>query len=320
MNDAHGETLGRMTDEPIGDGVAPAAATEAPALPVTPPGEPDSPKMADLPAGTPTEVGSASAHGVGAVRSTDSVRSELVEFLNKDESRLGEVYRLLERGLSADEIASELKVTTSSFVWNYNQTLKALLDGDLPQKPTVVLGVGRKFRALVKRGGLSPNTTKYLQANLAELERLADDPTARVVESEEVKQQTEAAESQNVVGIYAYALPHYLRYPFNPDTGHTLLKVGRSDSDVIQRFRNQVRTTALPEEPVLLRIYKTDGRSNGDTEKTFHDLLVAAGHGRSAVKTAGREWFVTSTRFLDAVGRALEMPVIVVNEGVLDDD
>lgn len=172
----------------------------------------------------------------------------------------------------------------------------------------------------MKDDRFSPDTKRYLQTNLAELERRADDPTARVVESEEAKQQTEAAESQNVVGIYAYALPHYLRYPFDPDSGHTLLKVGRSDSDVIQRFKNQVRTTALPEEPVLLRIYRTDGRVNAETEKTFHDLLVAAGHGRSVAKTAGREWLLTSTRFLDAVAKALSMPIIVVNEGVIDDD
>jgi hypothetical protein len=50
---------------------------------------------------------------------------------------------------------------------------------------------------------------------------------------------------------------HYLRFPYDQLSGRTLMKVGRSDRDVIKRFREQIRTTALPEEPVLLRIYET---------------------------------------------------------------
>ena len=113
-----------------------------------------------------------------------------------------------------------------------------------------------------------------------------------------------------------YALPHYLRYPFEPDSGRTLMKVGRSDSDVIQRFKNQTRTTALPEEPILVRIYRTDlsGGGNGQVESDFHRLLEAADHTRSVARTAGREWFVTSTRFLDEVARVMRLPVVVVNE------
>ena len=105
-----------------------------------------------------------------------------------------------------------------------------------------------------------------------------------------------------------YALPHYLRYPFDTATGRTLMKVGRSDSDVIVRFRNQTRTTALPEEPILLRIYRTEPGVNQAVESSFHRLLEAANHDRSVARTAGREWFVTSTRFLDEVARVHKLP------------
>jgi hypothetical protein len=98
------------------------------------------------------------------------------------------------------------------------------------------------------------------------------------------------------------------------------MKVGRSDSDVIVRFRSQIRTTALPEEPILLRVYRTDGATAAPVEKAFHRLLEAADHNRSIARTAGREWFVTSTRFLDEVARVLNLTIVSVNSAAVDDD
>jgi hypothetical protein len=121
-------------------------------------------------------------------------------------------------------------------------------------------------------------------------------------------------------GSTVLALPHYLRYPFDPDTGRTLMKVGKSDSDVIVRFRNQTRTTALPEEPILLRIYRTEAQDGARVENSFHRLLEAADHNRSVARTAGREWFVTSTRFLDEVANVLRLPAVVVNNSTVEDD
>ena len=81
---------------------------------------------------------------VGPVQPTDDVRAELAVLLEADESRLGEVYRGLRRGLDAGTIADELGVATSNFVWNYERLVRALLDGDLPKAPTVALGAGPK--------------------------------------------------------------------------------------------------------------------------------------------------------------------------------
>ena len=66
------------------------------------------------------------------------------------------------------------------------------------------------------------------------------------------------AEASGVAGIYVYTLPHYLRYPFDPDTGKTMLKVGHSSKDAHYRATSQGRLTALPEDPILLRIYPAD--------------------------------------------------------------
>lgn len=251
---------------------------------------------------------------LGPVRPSDEVRAELVELLQRDESRTGDVFRGLAQGLTADEIATDLGISTSNFVWNYDRVGRALVDGDLPTAPTVALAAARKFRAVLKTARLSPPARRFLELNLAELERRANDETARVVEVQRAQEHTEVAEARNDVGIYVYALPHYLRYPFDSTSGRTLMKVGRSDSDVIIRFRNQTRTTALPEEPILLRIYRTDAHSTAPIESNFHRLLEAADHHRSVARTAGREWFVTSTRFLDEVARVMGLGLVIVNE------
>lgn len=44
---------------------------------------------------------------VDGARPSEAVRTELREILARDDSRVGEVYRGLQRGLSPDEIANE---------------------------------------------------------------------------------------------------------------------------------------------------------------------------------------------------------------------
>lgn len=209
---------------------------------------------------------------------------------------------------------------SSGFVWNYGRLARALVDGDLPTAPTVALAAARRFRSILRTASLSEATRSYLETNLDELERRANDVERREQEVQRAQEQTQRAEARNEIGIYVYALPHYLRYPFEPDSGRTLLKVGRSDSDVIVRFRTQTRTTALPEEPILLRIYRTPGAATAPVESKFHRLLEAADHSRSVARSAGREWFLTSTRFLDEVARLLGLEVDVVNDSEIIDD
>lgn len=156
-------------------------------------------------------------------------------------------------------------------------------------RPTVALQVARKFRSILKTAALSLDARAYLETNPGELERRANDETAQVVEVRRAQHQTQAAEARNDTGIYVYALPRYLRYPFEPDSGRTLMNVGRSNRDIIQRFRSQTRTTALPEEPILLRIYRTDEARAALAETDFHRLLAAADHNSKVTRSAGRE-------------------------------
>ncbi len=253
----------------------------------------------------------------GAVQPSGEVRKELQAYLEADSSRVGEVYRLIEEGLAADAIAERLEGGAAG-AWQYRRMVRALLDGSLPTAPTVALAAARRYRTVLRAPALSGAARTYLQANLDELERRANDPARLDEEAQRASEQTQQAEARNEVGVYVYALPHYIRHPYDQASGRTLLKVGRSDRDVIMRFRNQTRTTALPEEPILLRIYRTEGDSAASAETTFHRLLDAADHSRTIGKSAGREWFLTHTRFLDEIARTLGLHVDLINEAEFD--
>lgn len=242
------------------------------------------------------------------------VDNELRQYLEADVTRLGDVYRGLERGLTAEEIADELDVSTSNFVWNYGKIIAALLERDLPTAPVVTLNVVRRYRSLLKKGTWSTEARARLEQDLEVMESRAGDADALAAESEAARQQTEAAEEAARTGIYVYALPHYLRFPFDPESGRTLLKVGRSDRDIMQRLREQTRTTALPEEPVLLRVYPTGEDDTAEIEAKMHRTLRAFDHGRSAQRMAGREWFLSTTTALDALADLMGLVIEVVND------
>lgn len=248
---------------------------------------------------------------------SDSVRQELIDFLNEDETRLGQVYRGLDEGLSAEQIAKSLGLATPNFVWNYSAMVTALLDGSLPSGPTVALQVARKFRKIIATADLSAEAVSFLQANQALLESLADNTASLKQEEEQALRATEAAERTRSPGVYVYALPHYLRYPYDPATGRTLLKVGYTENSAIQRFLDQTRTTALPEEPVLLRIYASENAQ--EMEKKFHSVLTAFDHSKEVERTAGKEWFLTTLGHLDAVASALGLPIDIVTDLGSDD-
>jgi hypothetical protein len=144
---------------------------------------------------------------------------------------------------------------------------------------------------------------------LSILETRAADPNARAAEEKRAVDVSVEVEEHAVPGIYVYALPHYVRHPYDEESHRTLLKVGMANRSVIRRFREQTRTTALPEDPVLLRVYMTGDDDAPEKERVFHRLLEAADHDRSTARTGGTEWFLTSVRFLDEVALTLGLEI-----------
>ena len=245
----------------------------------------------------------------GEARPNPGVRDELQGILESDETAIGDLWRRIAAGESDEQIQEARGAGYPNFIWHYKRFYKALLEGDLPTAPTVASAVARRYRTVLRTAGLSQSAQEYLLANLAVLERTAANEAALQVEDTEARAATQTAEAEGTPGIYVYTLPHYLRHPFEAESDRTLFKVGHSNRSVIQRFRQQTRTTALPEEPILVRIYPTDADDSLAKEQRFHRLLAAADHERSAARTGGTEWFLTSVRFLDEVADVLGLEV-----------
>lgn len=241
---------------------------------------------------------------------SSAVRLEIEAYLATDESLLGEIWRSDQQGLSDEEIQKSRGATYPNFIWNYRNHLKSLLSGTLSNGPALLRTTGQIFNRVLKHASLSDDGQQYIKQMLEEIERRIASREDREKEESVAVAATKEIEGQGRAGVYVYSLMHYLRYPYDPNSGRTLLKVGRSDRDVIRRFREQTRTTALPEEPVLLRIYETGAENPADIEHRIHAFLEAADHDRSSARTGGTEWFLTNLKFLDHIASTMNLQIL----------
>ena len=113
-----------------------------------------------------------------------------------------------------------------------------------------------------------------------------------------------------------WAVPTYLIVPAKVDPERFWLKIGQTGRVVSKRVSEQLRSTAMPEDPVILRVY-TDPKGEAVSsevdysalEKKFHKLLMSAGHSKTSAKSGGTEWFATTLEFLDEIAETLELDI-----------
>ncbi|WP_235737742.1 GIY-YIG nuclease family protein [Nocardioides alcanivorans] len=239
-------------------------------------------------------------------------RAEVEALLREDTTLLGRYWGYLQEDLPKEQMAEREAIETTGWTSNYAFLLSVVRDGEVTTKPSVARGAAGRLRAWLRSKPLSEQLREEFTKQERVLAAVAEDRVAQASEDEEAHRSTVEAESANVPGIYVYTLPHYLRHPYEPDTGRTLLKVGHSAVDAVHRAGAQSRFTALPEDPVLLRVYPC--AQSLVVERRFHAWLEDADHQRPRSTRAGREWFVTSTKFLDRVARVMDLEVQVVNE------
>lgn len=256
----------------------------------------------------------------------DMYRKEVKRALNEDETRLGEVWRL--REMSKEEIAKELNVKTTGFVYNYRSRIEAIVKDIVPRSPSVAQHYARALQGFAKRHqqSLSPSTYLELWKRADECNSRANDPVRLEEEEQKLALQTNAAKKKAVPGIYVYALPHYLRHPVvktsedDETDDRTYLKVGMSEKDAIKRFQEQRSSTMLPEKPRLLRIYVgSNGIDIAEVEKKIHSHLEAAEYFRNSERGAGTEWFLTHLKFLDSTTELLGLKIHFAFENSDDD-
>lgn len=237
-------------------------------------------------------------------------RAEVERLLDADETVLGRLWQYEKQELSANQMAEAEGTATTGWVSIYRMLVRVLRDGEVPTAPSVAQTAGRRVRAWLKKPELSADLRAELAAQEALIESRAADPKAQTQEVAEAIEATIAAEEDGAPGIYVYTLPHYLRHPIDPLTGRTLLKVGHSSKDAYYRASSQGRLTALPEDPILLRIYPVE--ASEAAERDFHAWLRDADHSGGRTSRGGSEWFVTSTKLLDRIARSKGLEVRVV--------
>ena len=238
--------------------------------------------------------------------------AEVEALLAQDDAREGRLWRWYRDGRTDAEWKVAHDVATAPT--NAKHTIEALLHGVVPRGPSYAAVDAGTVRRWLATKALSAQLDEALRAQLRLLEQIAAGPR-KVGLSRRTSEQLEAsrkAEVQRIPGVYVYGLPHYLKHHVDDESGRTLLKVGHSSVDVFDRIAHQRRMTALPEDPVLLRIYPS--QSSAKAEATFHHWLKQAGHLRPAsTLQAGNEWFLTSLSFLDDVATQIGLNVRVIN-------
>lgn len=105
---------------------------------------------------------------------SDAVRSELEPLLRANQNRLGQVFRLLDRGWSDQRIAAELGVDSSNFVSNNRNTVRAILEGRLPNGPAMATQIASAVRGLTKSARLSTDASAYVAALLEALTAMSN--------------------------------------------------------------------------------------------------------------------------------------------------
>ena len=257
---------------------------------------------------------------------TQSYREEIEAALNEDTSRIGDVFRatLDDENKTARSIADELGMSTVGQVYSHLGSIKTLIEGKrIFEGTTYVAQKARMLRSFSKRHAdmLSEETRRALNGLADEHEEFANNEELITHENEEIERALEADNSQNVPGIYVYTYPHYNRSPVLPSKedytdDRTFLKVGVTEaaegaSKRIQQQIGEIRT-ALPESPLILRIYDRDDVDLKKAEKQIQRHLEAADHNRinrQRGSGVGTEWFLTHLKFLDSTADLLGLEV-----------
>ena len=126
----------------------------------------------------------------------DTYLEEVKSALNKDKTRLGDVWRLSAEGLDAKQIAKELDVPTPGFVSSNRRDIKAIVEGVLPQSRSTAKGCASTLRGFAKAKNhgvsFSDATCAELQKRAKECDDLsADDPTKREEKEQKLEGQTD---------------------------------------------------------------------------------------------------------------------------------
>jgi hypothetical protein len=248
------------------------------------------------------------------------VMEEINAALQENSGALGKVARVMAEGVtSPTEMANRGAGANSGHSGNMARIVTFIQTGNVPTAPSRAALAARAIGGLVRENpNFSQDTIGHLQAlrQIVESvekddEAIAGEQTNLLKASEELTERVE-----KLGGVYVYTFPTYLKVPAKYDPERFWLKIGQTGRVVNKRVSEQLRSTAMPEDPVILRVY-TDPNGEavgsevdyGALEKKFHKLLMSAGHSKTSARSGGTEWFATTLEFLDEIAETLELDI-----------
>ena len=237
------------------------------------------------------------------------IQDEISGAIRRNERQLGVVFRLREEGVTSNrDLVEQGAAANDGVAANLRASIRAIVDDYVPTGPSVALQAGRTIGGLLRDNpGLSAEAKSYLSDLRERLDSVSQSDEAVQAEDAQIATSAEGLERsvEGQPGVYVYTLPTYYRTPKKTDPERFLYKIGKTDRFVGARIREQQRATGLPEDPWLLRVYRSDAHSPAEMERVFHQLLVAGGHSRGTGRYSGLEWFATNLEFLDAIAEAM---------------
>jgi hypothetical protein len=269
--------------------------------------------MTDLP---PTEPAALSDPAAASHPDATALTAELDSLLAQSKGQLGEVARTMQTGVTdRQDLLEQTGVANSGALSNLLVYIDAIREGTISMSPSRAQQALSATRSFLRqhRDRMSDEAVAHVDGVIERLEQSANDREAQEKEDEELISHSDALEQSlaDAGGVYVYTYPHYWRFRTVDDSNRTLLKIGMSNVDTGERVRQQARQAAVPEDPILLRVYRSATKPPLELERDFHRLLRAADHVRETKpRIGGTEWFETSIEFLDTVADVLKLQIL----------
>jgi hypothetical protein len=240
--------------------------------------------------------------------------------LESNSGALGKVARAMAEGVTSQtEMANMGAGANPGHSGNLARVVSFIQNGIAPTAPSRAAIAGRAIGGLLKANpSLSAEAVSYLQNLRQQVDSIEKDDLARLGEETQLKRASEDLKQkvEKLGGVYVYTFPTYLMVPAKVDPERFWLKIGQTGRVVEQRVLDQLRSTAMPEDPVILRVYNYQPKGSSLTEldyasleRKFHRLLTSAGHSKTSARSGGTEWFATTLEFLDEVATTLELEI-----------
>jgi hypothetical protein len=152
--------------------------------------------------------------------------------------------------------------------------------------------VKKALNMLLKRGSVRNPSTGFWVVGQTQIE---DDAPDQLNTVDPIEQKTAIAFSaletigEGESAVYVYYLPIYKLDAEQSGRSKWPCKIGKTDSDPLNRILSQA-ATALPERPVVALVIRTD--SSSDMEKALHSILTL--RGQRIPGAPGTEWFFSN--------------------------